>query len=94
MDHKDLHGLTLDLHPQVMVLNRKFQREIRKRREWCKLLQNLNLKHTQCAIFCQITKTGSQRKHRAGQETFCGDNPNQIGLGDTIGFVLQDKKAN
>ena len=39
-------------------------------------------------------KDWSQRKHRAGQETFCGDNSNQIGLGDTIGFVLQDKKAN
>ena len=33
MDHKDLHGLTLDLHPQVMMLNRKFHREIRKRKE-------------------------------------------------------------
>ena len=38
MDHKDVHGLTLNLRPQVMVLNRKFQREIRKRKEWCKTL--------------------------------------------------------
>ena len=38
MDHKDLHGLTLDLHPQVMMLNRKFHGEIRKRKEWCKTL--------------------------------------------------------
>ena len=86
MDHKDLHGLTLDQHPQVTVLDRKFQREIRKRKEWCKALTKPKP---------QIRKTGSQRKNRAGQETFCGDNSNQIGLGDTIGFVLiQDKKAN
>ena len=39
MDHKDLHGLTLDLCPQAMVLNRKFHREIRKRKEWCKTLR-------------------------------------------------------
>ena len=39
MDHKNLHGLTLDLCPQAMVLNRKFHREIRKRKEWCKTLR-------------------------------------------------------
>ena len=39
MDHKDLHGLTLDLCSQAMVLNRKFHREIRKRKEWCKTLR-------------------------------------------------------
>ena len=38
MDHKDLYSLTLDLHLQVTVLNRKFHREIRKRKEWCKTL--------------------------------------------------------
>ena len=52
MDHKDLHGLTLDLHPQLMVLDRKFQREIRKRKEWCKTLTKPKP---------QIRKTGSQR---------------------------------
>ena len=39
MDHKDLHGSTLDLCPQAMVLNRKFHKEIRKRKEWCKTLR-------------------------------------------------------
>ena len=38
MDHKDLHSLTLDLHSKVTVLDRKFQGEIRKRKEWCKTL--------------------------------------------------------
>ena len=36
--------------------------------------------HTQSSIFREITKTGLQRKHRAAWETFCGDNPNQLGL--------------
>ena len=51
MDHKDLHGLTLDLRPQATVLNRKFHREIRKRKEWCKTLTKPKpQKHTMCYL--------------------------------------------
>ena len=51
MDHKDLHSLTLDLHLQVTVLNRKFHREIRKRKEWCKTLRKPKPQtHTMCHL--------------------------------------------
>ena len=48
--------------------------------------------HTQSSIFREITKTGSQIKHRAGQDTFCGDNSNQIGLGDILALYYKTRK--